>query len=111
MFCYYILPSLSGILKVRKYKLTQKTSNFDSNLTDTSSNIFEFLIQDVVKLVNVNLSSFESGSTNFVATNSTLLEFPIYRHLTIRSFSSKVASNIQIPAFLLSKRINGETKK
>jgi len=98
------LPSLSGILKVRKYKLTQNLVNSASILTETRSNTFEFFVQDIVKLVTLGLGNMESGSMSSVVKNSILLELPVYRHLTARSFSSKVSSNLQIPAFLLTKR-------
>jgi len=95
---------LSGILKVRKYKLTQNTVNSVSTLAETRSNTFEFLVQDIVKSVTSGINNIEFGSTNSLVKNSVVLEVPVYNHLTTRSFNSKVSSNLQIPAFLLTKR-------
>jgi hypothetical protein len=95
---------LSGILKVRKYKLTQNTATSVSSLTETRSNTFEFLVQDIVKLVTSGITNIESVSAGSAVKNSVLLESPVYRHLTTRSFSSKISSNLQIPAFLFTKR-------
>jgi ABC-type hemin transport system ATPase subunit len=87
------------VLKVRKHKLAQNSASSDVVLSDTQSNSFEFLVQDVIKLVTSGTNTFESGST---IKSSTLLEQPVYQHLTTRAFSSKISANLQIPAFLLT---------
>jgi len=103
LFSYYLLPALSGILKVRKYKLSQNSEQTNFAVTATQHNAYIFHIQELSKNVISGVSSIETEIMTLSA-NSTLLGAPIYRFLTTRIFSSTIFTNFQIPAFLLKSK-------
>jgi hypothetical protein len=98
-----LLPSLSGILKVRKYKLSQypaQTNESAALTVGNATNRYAPYFQEVSKNITSGVSLIESETP----VDSNILGAPISRFFLVRSFSSTILTSLQIPAFLLAPK-------
>ena len=92
--CFYLLPALSSILKVRKRKLAQVTTNSESVALVSSSSLLELTKQTLgsysTKLSNLVGSSSDSSAVTTLLTKSlgsVTIKFAASRELNIAIFS------------------------
>jgi hypothetical protein len=100
LFCFYLLPALATILKVRKRKLNQISNTSDSSglITDSQNKI---LINDsVLSLItdwNTGVVSKLESHTNsdFASLNSTLAVF-VVKFEVLREYNFSLLSQSQL---------------
>ena len=101
VICFYLLPSLAAILKIRKRKLAQVSSSTDSVslVTDTSFSVSTKILLDGF---NSKLSSLSADNNNTVSTSnlSKTLTAVSISFETSREFNLSVFSQAQITSLL-----------
>lgn len=100
LICFYLLPAIASILKIRKRKLNQVSSN--SNLfSDETSNNFLTSVKISLDDINNKLSSL----TNVAILNNNLVKklgSISVEFSTLREFNLSIFTQAQITSFLYS---------
>jgi hypothetical protein len=100
LFCYYLLPALATILKVRKRKLNQITNNSESvGLVMDSQN--KIIINDNVLLL---INNWNLGVANKLSLNSNLNHVSLNSNLAMSVVKFELISKYNFS--LLSQIIN-----
>jgi len=66
LICFYLLPAFAAILKTRKRKLAQISSNFDDDLVVNTN--FSAVIKSTMDHIGVKLGSLITVDTNSAVT-------------------------------------------
>jgi hypothetical protein len=100
LICFYLLPAIAAILKIRKRKLAQVSSSADiSAAIDTNFTVFTKALMDSVsiKLNSATVSSDHPGMSSNLVKSLSLLSL---KTESLRDFSLAVFTRTQI-TFLL----------
>jgi hypothetical protein len=100
LICFYLLPAIAAILKTRKRKLAQISSNLDSALTVNTD--FTMLTKASLDTINTKLVSLLDSSNNSgVSTNITKrLNVFSLKSESVRDFHNVVFTQAQITYLL-----------
>jgi len=97
LLCFYLLPALASILKIRKRKLAQLSPNVDNApIIDTS-----FLTLTKASMDNINnrvvLDSSQFINTSSITKNLSILSL---KYESFREFNASVFTRVQISYLL-----------
>jgi len=105
VICYYLLPALASILKIRKQKLSQITTNSNATL-QTNSNFslnIKTLIDDFYNKLNTITSNLSSKTQSIVSSSRTPKQFKSLsvNFEVVREFNLTIFTKTRIVSLLL----------
>lgn len=101
LVCFYLLPAIAAILKTRKRKLAQISSNVDSTLTANTQ--FHVVVKTVLDNINVKLNSLITLTSNPAASASINKSLSAFLAVELPSnllFNTSIFKQSQISYFL-----------
>jgi hypothetical protein len=101
MICFYLLPAIAAILKTRKRKLAQISSNNDSGLV-THSN-FSTITKSSLDTINTKLNTVLASNDHLTATSSINKSLNVYLAIELPSsylFNISILKQSQISYLL-----------